>query len=126
MFDSFLEMIRTMLSFSAIHILLVIITFICGLYSIREYRYTYKRLTGMLYIIAGKSPSFLSLFQDLYLFSCFSSRLYRSFKQFISSCKCTFTSYLSTGYKTFIWNMLCTCLGGIHSITWLIVYLFRL
>jgi len=46
-------MIRTMLSFSAIHILLVIITFICGLYSIREYRYTYKRLTGMIYILTA-------------------------------------------------------------------------
>lgn len=43
-----------MLSFSAIHILLVIITFICGLYSIREYRYTYKRLTGMIYILTGR------------------------------------------------------------------------
>lgn len=50
----YLELIRTMLSFSAIHILLVIITFICGLYSIRDYRYTYKRLTGMLYVLAGK------------------------------------------------------------------------
>ena len=58
-----LEMIRTMLSFSAIHILLVIITFICGLYSIREYRYTYKRLTGMLYIIAGKHSISLSHFE---------------------------------------------------------------
>lgn len=46
-----------MLSFSAIHMLLVIITFICGLYSIRDYRYTYKRLTGMLYILAGKFQS---------------------------------------------------------------------
>jgi len=43
-----------MLSFSAIHIILVLITFICGLYSIRDYRYTYKRLTGMVYILAGK------------------------------------------------------------------------
>lgn len=42
-----------MLSFSVIHILLVIITFICGLYSIRDYRYTYKRLTGMLYVLTG-------------------------------------------------------------------------
>jgi hypothetical protein len=33
---------------------LVIITFICGLYSIREYRYTYKRLTGMIYVVTGK------------------------------------------------------------------------
>jgi hypothetical protein len=49
-----IAMIRTMLSFSAIHILLVIITFICGLYSIREYRYTYKRLTGMIYVVTGK------------------------------------------------------------------------
>ncbi|UJR23614.1 hypothetical protein I4U23_026601 [Adineta vaga] len=48
-------MVRTMLSFSAIHILLVIIAFICGLYSIREYRYTYKRLTGMIYILAAAS-----------------------------------------------------------------------
>lgn len=48
-----LGMVRTMLSFSAIHILLLIITFICGLYSIREYRYTYKRLTGMIYILTG-------------------------------------------------------------------------
>lgn len=47
-------MTRTMLSFSAIHILLLIVTFICGLYSIREYRYTYKRLTGMIYIVTGK------------------------------------------------------------------------
>ena len=46
-------MIRTMLSFSIIHLILVIITFICGLYSIRDYRYTYKRLTGMIYILAG-------------------------------------------------------------------------
>ncbi|CAF3437944.1 unnamed protein product [Rotaria sp. Silwood1] len=48
-------MIRTMLSFSAIHILLLVITFICGLYSIREYRYTYKRLTGMIYIVTAVS-----------------------------------------------------------------------
>ncbi|CAF1568415.1 unnamed protein product, partial [Adineta ricciae] len=41
--------------FSAIHILLVIIAFICGLYSIREYRYTYKRLTAMIYILAAAS-----------------------------------------------------------------------
>jgi len=54
MIYSFIGMIRTMISFSAIHILLVIITFICGLYSIREYRYTYKRLTGMIYIVTGK------------------------------------------------------------------------
>ena len=46
-------MIRTMLSFSIIHLLLVIVTFICGLYSIRDYRYTYKRLAGMLYILTG-------------------------------------------------------------------------
>jgi hypothetical protein len=44
-----------MFSFSVIHILLVIITFICGLYSIRDYRYTYKRLTGMIYILAGNN-----------------------------------------------------------------------
>lgn len=43
-----------MLSFSAIHILLVIIAIICGLYSIREYRYTYKRLTGMIYVLNGR------------------------------------------------------------------------
>jgi hypothetical protein len=49
-----LGMVRTMLSFSAIHILLSIITFVCGLYSIREYRYTYKRLTGMLYVLTGE------------------------------------------------------------------------
>ena len=49
------EMIRTMVSFSAIHILLILITFICGLYSIHEHRYTYKRLTGMTYIVAGKN-----------------------------------------------------------------------
>ncbi|CAF0730792.1 unnamed protein product [Rotaria sp. Silwood1] len=48
-------MIRTMLSFSIIHILLAIITFICGLYSIRDYRYTYKRLTGMIYILTAAS-----------------------------------------------------------------------
>ena len=42
-----------MLSFSAIFILLIMITFICGLYSIRAYRYTYKRLTAMLYIVTG-------------------------------------------------------------------------
>lgn len=48
-------MIRTMISFSIIHILLVIITFFCGLYSIRDYRYTYKRLTGMLYILSGNN-----------------------------------------------------------------------
>ncbi|CAF2318525.1 unnamed protein product [Rotaria sp. Silwood2] len=48
-------MIRTMLSFSIIHIFLAIITFICGLYSIREYRYTYKRLTGMIYILTAAS-----------------------------------------------------------------------
>ncbi|CAF0748137.1 unnamed protein product [Adineta steineri] len=48
-------MVRTMMSFSAIHILLLIITFICGLYSIREYRYTYKRLTGMIYILTAAS-----------------------------------------------------------------------
>ncbi|UJR25297.1 hypothetical protein I4U23_006649 [Adineta vaga] len=46
-------MTRTMLSFSVIHILLAIITFICGLYSIRDYRYTYKRLTGMIYILSA-------------------------------------------------------------------------
>lgn len=52
-----------MLSFSAIHILLIIITFICGLYSIHDYRYTYKRLTGMVYIVAGKMRKFsLKLF----------------------------------------------------------------
>jgi hypothetical protein len=55
-------MIRTMLSFSAIHILLVIITFICGLYSIREYRYTYKRLTGMIYILTGKKKLLIKSF----------------------------------------------------------------
>lgn len=48
-------MVRTMLSFSVIHIILVIITFVCGLYSIRDYRYTYKRLTGMIYILAAAS-----------------------------------------------------------------------
>lgn len=48
-------MIRTMLSFSIIHILLVIVTFICGLYSIRDCRYTYKRLTGMIYILTGNN-----------------------------------------------------------------------
>ncbi len=47
--------IRTMVSFSIIHILLAIITFICGLYSIRDYRYTYKRLTGMIYILSGNN-----------------------------------------------------------------------
>lgn len=47
-------MIRSMLSFSIIHILLMIITFNFGLYSVRDYRYTYKRLTGMIYIITGK------------------------------------------------------------------------
>ncbi|CAF0931910.1 unnamed protein product [Adineta ricciae] len=46
-------MTRTMLSFSIIHILLAIATFICGLYSIRDYRYTYKRLTGMIYILSA-------------------------------------------------------------------------
>ncbi|CAF3577461.1 unnamed protein product [Rotaria sordida] len=50
-----LGMIRTMLSFSIIHIFLIIITFICGLYSIRDYRYTYKRLTGMIYILTGNN-----------------------------------------------------------------------
>jgi hypothetical protein len=44
-----------MLSFSVIHIFLAIITFLCGLYSIRDYRYTYKRLTGMLYVLTGKN-----------------------------------------------------------------------
>ncbi len=48
-------MTRTMLSFSVIHIFLAIITFLCGLYSIRDYRYTYKRLTGMLYVLTGKN-----------------------------------------------------------------------
>lgn len=48
-------MIRTMLSFSIIHILMMIITFNFGLYSIRDYRYTYKRLTGMIFILTGKS-----------------------------------------------------------------------
>lgn len=46
-----------MLSFSVIYILLVIITFLCGLYSIRDYRYTYKRLTGMIYILTGNNNS---------------------------------------------------------------------
>ena len=44
-----------MLSFSIIHILLAIVTFICGLYSIRDYRYTYKRLAGMIYILSGNT-----------------------------------------------------------------------
>ncbi|CAF0785441.1 unnamed protein product [Adineta steineri] len=51
--QTLIGMTRTMLSFSIIHILLVIITFICGLYSIRDYRYTYKRLTGMIYILSA-------------------------------------------------------------------------
>jgi len=50
-------MVRGMLSFSVIHIFLVIITFICGLYSIRDYRYTYKRLTGMIYVLTGNNDS---------------------------------------------------------------------
>ncbi|CAM4748625.1 unnamed protein product [Rotaria magnacalcarata] len=53
--QTLIGMVRTMLSFSAIHILLLVITFICGLYSIREYRYTYKRLTGMIYILTAAS-----------------------------------------------------------------------
>lgn len=53
--QTLIGMVRTMLSFSAIHILLLIIAFICGLYSIREYRYTYKRLTGMIYILTAAS-----------------------------------------------------------------------
>ena len=58
-----------MLSFSAIHILLVIIAFISGLYSIREYRYTYKRLTAMIYILAGKEQLFFDFFHtDIFIF----------------------------------------------------------
>ncbi len=59
-----------MFSFSVIHILLVIITFICGLYSIRDYRYTYKRLTGMIYILAGNNRKifyWINRFIDLFL-----------------------------------------------------------
>lgn len=56
-----LGMVRTMLSFSVIHIFLVIITFICGLYSIREYRYTYKRLTAMIYILTGNRTSWTKI-----------------------------------------------------------------
>ncbi|CAF1227967.1 unnamed protein product [Rotaria magnacalcarata] len=48
-------MIRTMLSFSIIYMLLAIIALICGLYSIRDYRYTYKRLTAMIYILTAAS-----------------------------------------------------------------------
>ncbi len=43
-----------MLSFSVIHVFLAAMAVICGLYSIRDYRYTYKRLTGMIYILTGK------------------------------------------------------------------------
>ena len=46
-----------MYSFSVIHIFLALITFICGLYSIHDCRYTYKRLTGMLYILTGNNDS---------------------------------------------------------------------
>lgn len=81
-------MIRTMLSFSIIHLLLVITTFICGLYSIRDYRYTYKRLTGMIYILTGnndfnqiefipKKYLLLILFRcSFFSSSCFSYCLY--------------------------------------------------
>ncbi len=70
-----------MLSFSVIHILLAIITFICGLYSIRDYRYTYKRLTGMIYILSGNNDSnYMKLFGKIILFifpsSCCSCCLY--------------------------------------------------
>ncbi len=54
---SIIGMIRTVHAFSVIHICLAIITFICGLYSIRDYRYTYKRLTGMTYILTGNNDS---------------------------------------------------------------------
>jgi hypothetical protein len=54
---SFLGMIRTMHSFSIIHIFLAIITFMFGLYSIHDYRYTYKRLTGMIYILTGNEDN---------------------------------------------------------------------
>lgn len=81
-------MIRTMLSFSIIHLLLVITTFICGLYSIRDYRYTYKRLTGMIYILTGNNdfnqiefiPKKILIINIISLFffssSCFSYCLY--------------------------------------------------
>lgn len=98
-------MIRTMLSFSVIHTILVIITFICGLYSIRDYRYTYKRLTGMIYILAGKnsfnSSSFVHnlLVSSLFVFSCFSCCLYRSIKYDISSFEWKLPWDLSAGNR---------------------------
>ena len=66
-----------MLCFSAIHILLTMVTFICGLYSIREYRYTYKRLTGMIYILAGKRSIFslVASTSPLFYSSCFAARV---------------------------------------------------
>ncbi|CAF0989581.1 unnamed protein product [Didymodactylos carnosus] len=48
-----LALIKTMTSFSIIVALLLMLTFVCGLYSIREFRYMYKRLTGSLYILAA-------------------------------------------------------------------------
>lgn len=49
-----LGMVRTMYAFSVIHILLAIVTLVCGLYSLHDHRYTYKRLTAMIYILTGK------------------------------------------------------------------------
>ncbi len=76
-------MVRGMLSFSVIHIFLVIITFICGLYSIRDYRYTYKRLTGMLYVLTGNNDfNYMKIFLQnncyffLFFSSCFTCCLY--------------------------------------------------
>lgn len=46
-------MVRTMYAFSIIHILLAIVTLVCGVYSIHDHRYTYKRLTAMIYILTA-------------------------------------------------------------------------
>ena len=62
-------MIRTMHFFSIIHILLSIITFIFGLYSIHDHRYTYKRLTGMIYILSGNPDVARSIALPLNVFS---------------------------------------------------------
>ncbi|CAF0755415.1 unnamed protein product [Didymodactylos carnosus] len=42
-----------MTAFSTILVLLLMLTFVCGLYSIREFRYMYKRLTGSLYVLSA-------------------------------------------------------------------------
>ena len=126
-------MIRAMHSFSVIFMLLSIITFICGLYSIHDHRYTYKRLTGMIYILTGnqtKASTEICRLKEFvlkwFIFSCIIGGLYWSVEYNISSFKCSFAGHLSCRNNLQFWSMLHHRLVNLRSVSLFFVCVLRL